>query len=186
MALLVGITINFGVKSQFYVDEKTLLGSIQFVCSMILLVRAAKLRWARLDVKMGHLSYETFGSCIKPFIIGVTLAKFALEIFYQRFMTTEVLAKIQNIWLRILVKDLMNSKLYHPSVSDQSTSSRGMGVIFLGNTFDLLCVGALWMLDKKLPNKVNQSHLPNMKVVLSSIVVALKFTIYFLLLLEVV
>lgn len=122
---------------------------------MLLLVRAAKLRWTRLDTKMGYLSYETFGSCVKPLIIIVTIAKLLLELFFKKVMTTEVLAKVTNVWLRIVVKDLMNSKLYHPSVTDQTTESKSFAVIIFANTFDLICVGALWLLDKKVKNKVN-------------------------------
>lgn len=44
MVLLILITINFGVKSQFYIEEKTLLGSLQFIGALILLHKTATLK----------------------------------------------------------------------------------------------------------------------------------------------
>lgn len=188
MLVLIAITINFGYKSQFYIEQKTLLGSIQFIGSLFLLYRAASLKSSHYNSDKNVFYYENHGDCVKPFMLIITITKMVTEICFAKFYDNNFVKKSSNRFLRIFILDLMNARIYDPTFDEKihlRIKERGLGLIILTNFLDFACIYLLIYIDKKYKGRVNFSHLAPMKDILDLALIPLKILIFVFLLLEI-
>lgn len=185
---LVLLTMNFGYKSQFYITQKTLLGSFQFIGSLCLLYRTTTLRFSKYDKDSEVFVYETKGSMVKKFMVFITILKFLVELGFSQFYTSSTLLKIKNKYLQTFMIDLMNAKIYDPSFEDKinnQVSKRNLNVILITNSMDLTVILFICLIDSMFKPKINFSHLRPMKDILGFMLIPFKLFIYMFLMLEV-
>jgi ABC-type multidrug transport system permease subunit len=75
--------------------------------------------------------------------------------------------------------------LYHQGLIENKIKLRTLPIIWMTNLMDITCVLTLFLFDKRIKNRINLSHLPNMKKILAIFLAPYKILIYLLLLLEV-
>lgn len=188
MVGLILLTINFGYKSQFYIRQKTLLGSLQFIGSLCLLYRTTTLKSSSYNREAGVFNYETKGSMIKKFMVSITILKMLIEVGFSKFYSNTTLLGFQNKYLKIFMFDLMNAKIYDPSFEDKvnsDISKRGMKVILITNLMDLTVIIFICLIDFWFKPKINFSHLTPMKEYLGLMLTPFKLFIHIFLMLEV-
>lgn len=118
-------------------------------------------------------------------MIVVSLLKLATEIVAVKFLDQTMINSSSSNFVKVLLQDLINLKLYHPELIESKVSIRTPIIIYLTNFMDIGCVTTLWLFDKKIKNRINLSHLPSMKKILAIFLAPYKILIYLLLLIEV-
>ena len=187
-SILVAITINFGVKAQLNVHEKTLLGSIQFISGLILLYRTAKLKRVTVSKFKEVFVYETYGNFIKWFILIITIIKLISEVLMKELYNPQK-PPFTSYIMKFIFTQLMNEKIYHPSyeqIVQFGLSPRSLTTILITNSLDIFLLVIFILVDDLIPNKVNFSHLPTMRKMINSTLLPLKGMVYVFLMFEMI